>query len=347
VTGLTGSSVSNLDAAASVQSIASTAKLGALFQYTVPDVTLARQKSAMLPIITDSVEVERLSIYNASVLRTNPLSGVLLKNTTGKHLLQGPLTVLEHGGYAGDARIDNVPPGQDRLLSYGIDLEMLVDNTKNSQRASVLTAKIDKGELTISRKLVSSMQYAANNKTSKDKVLVIEHPIRYDWKLVDTQKPFETTQGLYRFKGTALANKVTVLTVNEESVQDEEIALASANLEELVLYSRSGPGSSEIPSNVRDAIGKAVQLRQSVVDVDRDIATRTQRVAEITSEQNRIRENMKTVAPSTQYYSRLLEKLNEQESAIESLQKERDALTAKRDALRRELDDYLGGLMVG
>jgi chromosome segregation ATPase len=201
--------------------------------------------------------------------------------------------------------------------------------------------------LTISRKLVSSMQYAANNKTSKDKVLVIEHPIRYDWKLVDTQKPFETTQGLYRFKGTALANKVTVLTVNEESVQDEEIALASANLEELVLYSRSGPGSSEIPSNVRDAIGKAVQLRQSVVDVDRDIATRTQRVAEITSEQNRIRENMKTVAPSTQYYSRLLEKLNEQESAIESLQKERDALTAKRDALRRELDDYLGGLMVG
>jgi septal ring factor EnvC (AmiA/AmiB activator) len=98
---------------------------------------------------------------------------------------------------------------------------------------------------------------------------------------------------------------------------------------------------------VRDAIGKAVQLRQSVVDVDRDIATRTQRVAEITSEQNRIRENMKTVAPSTQYYSRLLEKLNEQESAIESLQKERDALTAKRDALRRELDDYLGGLMVG
>jgi chromosome segregation ATPase len=176
---------------------------------------------------------------------------------------------------------------------------------------------------------------------------VIEHPIRYDWKLVDTQKPFETTQGLYRFKGTALANKVTVLTVNEESVQDEEIALASANLEELVLYSRSGPGSSEIPSNVRDAIGKAVQLRQSVVDVDRDIATRTQRVAEITSEQNRIRENMKTVAPSTQYYSRLLEKLNEQESAIESLQKERDALTAKRDALRRELDDYLGGLTVG
>jgi len=42
--------------------------MGELFQYTVGNVTLARQKSAMLPIITDSVEIERVSIYNAAVL---------------------------------------------------------------------------------------------------------------------------------------------------------------------------------------------------------------------------------------------------------------------------------------
>ena len=35
------------------------AKLGELFQYTVGNVTLPRQKSAMLPIITDGVEIER------------------------------------------------------------------------------------------------------------------------------------------------------------------------------------------------------------------------------------------------------------------------------------------------
>jgi hypothetical protein len=342
-----GSSVSNLDAAASVQAVAAAEKLGALFQYTVPDVTLARQKSAMLPIITDSIEVERLSIYNASVLRSNPLNGVLLKNTTGKHLLQGPLTVLDKGSYAGDARIDNVPPGQDRLLSYGIDLEMLVDNTKNTQTGSVRTAKIDKGELIISRKLVASQEYAANNKTNKDKVLVIEHPIREGWRLLDTQKPFETTASVYRFKGTAVANKVTVLTVKEEVVQDETIMLASANLDQLAYYSRTGEGGAEIPNAVRDALAKAIQLKQAAVDVERDIAARTQRIGEITAEQNRIRENMKTVAQSTQYYDRLLAKLNEQESSIESLQKEREALIVKRDSLRRELDDYLNGLTIG
>jgi len=335
-----------LDAAASVQAVASAARLGALFQYTVPDVTLARQKSAMLPIITDSVEVERVSIYNASVLRSNPLNGVLLKNTTGKHLLQGPVTVLDKGVYAGDARIDNVPPGQERLLSYGIDLDMLVDDTKNTQNNTLLTAKIDKGVLTVSRKLVASQEYAADNKTNKDKILIIERPIRSGWKLVDTQKPFETTPDLYRFKGIAVANKVTVLTVHEEVVASEAIMLASADLDQLVLYSRTGSGAGNVPENVRNALAKAIQLKQSIADVEGEIDAHTQRVGEITAEQTRIRENMKTVAQTTQYYNRLLEKLNEQESSIESLQKERDALTAKRDSLSRELDDYLNGLTV-
>ena len=342
-----GSTVAHLDAAASVQAVASAAKLGALFQYTVPDVTIARQKSAMLPIITDSVEVERLSIYNASVLRSNPLNGVLLKNTTGKHLLQGPLTVFDKGGYAGDARIDNVPPGQERLLSYGIDLDMTVDDTKNTQNTTLLTAKIDKGVLIISRKLVASQEYAADNKTNKDKILVIERPIRPAWKLVDTQKPFETTPDLYRFKGTAVANKVTVLTVKEELVTSETIMLASTGLDQLMLYNRTGSGAGDLPANVRDALAKAIQLKQSVADVEADITAHNQRLDEITAEQNRIRENMKTVGQTTQYYDRLLAKLNEQESSIESLQKERDALTARRDSLRRDLDDYLNGLTVG
>ena len=72
--------------------------------------------------------------------------------------------------------------------------------------------------------------------------------------------------------------------------------------------------------------------------------SRDRELAEITAEQTRIRENMKTVAPSTQYYERLLTTLNEQESSIERLQKERDALASRRDAAREELEEYLDGL---
>ncbi|HEY7086965.1 MAG TPA: hypothetical protein VH518_02685 [Tepidisphaeraceae bacterium] len=332
-----------MDPTASVQSVASAAKIGELFQYTVGNVSLPRQKSAMLPIITDSVEVERLSIYNASVLPKNPLNGARVKNTTDKHLLQGPITVLDSNTYAGDAKIDNLPPGQERLLSYGIDLQMLVDNTKNREDASILTGKIVKGVLVVSRKHVATQQYLADNKSDKDKGLIIEHPIRQGWKLVDTDKPIETTPAVYRFKRTVPAHKGDALTVKEEVVQGEEIAILPADLGQLDFYSKTG----EIPKDVKDALIKAIQLKQAMVDTDRQIAEHDQRIASITQEQNRIRENMKTVDRNSQYSNRLLSKLNDQESQIEKLQGERDDLAKKKDGQQKELEDYLTGLSIG
>ncbi|MEP6992575.1 MAG: DUF4139 domain-containing protein [bacterium] len=332
-----------MDMTSSVQAMASTGRLGELFQYTIGNVTLARQKSAMLPIITDSVELQRVSIFNASVLASNPLSGVWLKNTTGKHVLQGPVTVLDRGGYAGDARIDDVPPGQSRFLSYGIDLDVAVDNTKNTQVASVTGVKIVKGILSVVRRSVASQEYAADNRGARDKVLVVEHPIRQGWSLVDTEKPFETTSSLYRFKGTAAAKKVTTLVVREALVQNESLALLPMDVGQLLLYTRT----SEIPRDVRDAIGKAVQMKQDLVDAERQLAAKTQQIGEITAEQARIRENMRTVGQSGSYYERLLAKLNEQESIIEKLQADRSSLASKRDSTRRDLEDYLKGLSVG
>ena len=320
----------------SVQSIANALKLGQLFQYTVGNVTLARQKSAMLPIITDTVCIERVSIYNARVLGSNPLNGVWFKNTTGKHLLQGPLTVLENDAYAGDAQIDNVPPDQSRLVSYGIDLDVSVEQ-RGGQTESVVGAKIVKGVLVLDRKLVQTVTYAAENKSSQEKQLIFEHPVQPGWKLVDTPKPFETTQTLYRFKGAAPANKVTTLAVKQEWVRNETISLTDFEVSDLLSVSRTG----EMPKAVRDALAKAIQLKQAVADLDRQVNSRTQQINDITAEQNRIRENMKTVAQTGQYYDRLLAKLNEQESAIEKLQAERKDLVTRRDAARKDLSDYL------
>lgn len=332
-----------IDAAQSVRSLANTAQLGELFEYTVRNVTLARQKSAMIPIVAENVDVTRVSIYNASVLATNPLYGVRLKNTTGKSLLQGPVTVLESGGYAGDAQIDNLPAGQERLLSYGVDLQMLVNSTRNNQTSSVTTAKIVKGLLYVDRKYVSQQEYVADNKSDREKLLVVEHPVRQGWSLVDSPKPRETTASTYRFDIPAPAKKVTSLTIMEQSVQTQTMSLLSTDITQLLTYSRTG----EIPADVRAAIGKAGQLAGVVNDVDRQLALHTRQIADIGTEQGRIRENMKTVGQTSQYYQRLLTKLNDQESSIEKLQHERDDLQVKRDAARKELEDYLRELTVG
>ena len=122
-----GDGLADLGLSGRIASTATAAKLGELFQYKIEHVSLARQQSSLVPIVTDKIDAEPLSIFNQTVLPRNPLNGVMLTNTTGKLLPQGPITVLNAGAYAGDSRIEDLPAGQKRLLSFGIDLETLVD----------------------------------------------------------------------------------------------------------------------------------------------------------------------------------------------------------------------------
>ncbi len=340
----TGSPLSRaIDVNAGVVSVAAAGKLGELFQYNIANVSLPRQRSAMLPIVTDDIEAERMSIYNQSVLAKNPLYGARIRNTTGKHLLQGPITVLDEHGYAGDAQIDNLPPGQERLISYGIDLEMRVNAAHRRQENNIQTGRLVKGVLQLTRKQVVMQDYLVQNLSQKAKDVIVEHPFQTEWKLVETPKPMETTDSLYRFRDSVPAGKTRTLTVKEERVHGETIAVLPADLGQLEFYSRSG----EIPAGVREALIKTMGLKSALLDSQRQIQQKQKELSEISQEQKRIRDNMNTVTQSSQYYTRLLGKLNDQESRIEKLQGEIDRWQRTYDQQRKELETYLLNTTVG
>lgn len=329
---------------ASVASAASAGSIGELFQYTVGEVTLPRQRSAMLPIVTDPIKVERLSIYNRNSLATNPLLGARLINTTGKHLLQGPMTVFDEGAYAGDSQIDNLPPDQNRLLSYAIDLKARVNSNTARDYSQVVSGKIVKGVLEISNKSISSRDYVAANLDTKEKAFIIEHPLRGEWELVETTKPAEKTDSVYRFALSVPAGATQTLTVKEQRVSFQSIAILPLNIDQMLSYMQFG----EIAEPVRAAIGKAVEMRQAVAGIERSITEKSTRIQEITTEQERIRSNMTTSTDTkSQYYIRLVTKLNDQETVIEGLQKEIATLQSNLETQRKQLEDYLAQLNIG
>ena len=331
-----------MDAAASVAAAASAAKLGELFQYTVGNVSLPRQSSAMIPIVSDPVDVQRLSIYNQQVLAEHPLTGAEVTNSTGKSLPAGPVTVYD-GGYSGDARIDNLPAGQHRLLSYGIDLDVRVDATKNTSSQTVVAGKIVKGVLEVSRKYVSTQDYKIENKGETDKTLVVEHPVSPGAKLVKTPEPYETTEQVYRFKVPAPAGKTGDFTVTQEQVLNQQIVILPSDPSQLAGYLRTG----EIPKDVRDALSKAISLKQAAAGTEQGIQENQNQINQIAAEQERIRKNMEAVDKSSQYYNRLLGKLNDQETQVEALQKKVEDLRGTLDKQRADLASYLNGLNVG
>ncbi|MDB5292024.1 MAG: hypothetical protein JWL69_3265 [Phycisphaerales bacterium] len=331
-----------IDPTSSIISAASAAKVGELFQYTVGSVSLGRQKSAMIPIVTDNIDAEKLSIYNQSVLADHPLTGARLKNNTKKYLLQGPITVLDRGSYAGDARIEDLPPGQERLISYGIDQQMLVDPGTALLNSQIVTGSIVKGVLRLTTKDAVEQTYVVDNKSDDEKTLIVEHRREADWKLTSPKSAEETTVDLYRFRRVLPAHKPAKLVVQSERVYQQEIALLQQDVNGLSIHLNSGT----IPKSVRDALAKAVAMKTELEDNRVKSAKRLQHIAEVTAEQSRIRENMKTVAASTDYYQRLVKKLDEQETGIELMQKEIADLQKAHETLQQQFDDYLTGLSV-
>jgi hypothetical protein len=305
----------------------------------VGNVSLPRQRSAMIPIVTDDVQAERVSIYNLNVMPRNPLNGAIFKNTSGKHLLQGPITVLDAGAYAGDARIEDLPPDQSRLLSYAVDLKMQVSAENRQESSDVQSGKIVKGILEVTRKQVFKQEYVVSNKADEERALVIEHAFRPQWKLVDTPAPYETTDKLYRFREKVAAGKQLKFTVTEETIVSEALAILPMDLGQIEIYRQNG----KIPEKVRKVLAEAVRMKTVMIDTERQIAERQRSLKEITAEQDRIRANMKTVGENTEYYTRLLKKLNDQETRIEKMQADIEELQGKLQQQRKTLEDYLLG----
>src|SRR5262249_26041755 len=128
-----------------VATAASAAKLGDFFQYAIDrPVSLPRQKSALLPIVNKDVDGTRVSIYNERTQAKFPLLGLKFKNTSGLHLMQGPIAVFEGSNYAGDARILDLQPGEERLLSYAVDLGTEVNPVPSSDNGKLTSVKVVK-----------------------------------------------------------------------------------------------------------------------------------------------------------------------------------------------------------
>src|SRR5262249_13155110 len=147
--------------------------------------TLPRQKSALLPIVGKDVEATRVSIYNERVQAKFPLLGLRFKNTSGLHLMQGPVTVFEGSSYAGDARVQDLQPGEERLASYATDRGTEVSRAPAQGTGRITRLKAVKGVLTTTTKLVESRVYTAKNRSGQGRTLLIEHPVRHEFKLVD------------------------------------------------------------------------------------------------------------------------------------------------------------------
>jgi hypothetical protein len=327
-----------MDIGKSVGSAATASKLGDFFQYAIDrPVTLPRQKSAMLPIVAKDVEATRVSIYNEHTQAKFPLLGVKLKNTSGMHLNQGPITVFEGSNYAGDARILDLQPNEERLLSYAIDLGTEVNPVPSSDNGRLTVVKAVKGILYTTTKVKETKTYTIVNRNDGERLVLIEHPVRNDFKLVDTDKPSETASDFYRFQVKVSAGKSEKQVVSEERIINNSLQITNLDDNNIRIFINS-PVTSQ---NVKDGLDSAMKLRWSMAKTQREIQELERQLKVITDDQARLRANLKEMPATAAAYKRYLQKFDEQETQIEKYQADIKKLQGVEHQQRKEFEDFL------
>ncbi len=340
---LGGQLAEKLDLGRGVTSAATATDMGEFFQYLIGrPVTLLRQKSAMLPIVNQEVEGTKVSIYNQSVHAKFPLHGLKFKNTSGLHLMQGPITVFEGSSYAGDARIMDLQPNEERLISYAIDLGTEVEPVHKANVDRITAIKIDKGLVQATHKLRESRTFNVKNRSEQDRTVIIEHPYRSDFKLLEPEKPSERTREVYRFELKAAKGQTVKQDVVEERDLLQTIAISNSDDQSIRFFLNSTVSSPK----VKDALKRALELKTQLATTQRDLSDLNQQLKAITDDQTRLRANLKEMPPTAAAYKRYLEKFDKQETEIEQLQ---DKIKKSQQTLleqRKEYDGYLAGLTV-
>jgi len=323
------------------ESMAQGGKVGTLFQYAINQpVSVPRQRSAMIPIINSKVEGERVSVYNAQADAKYPMNGIKLKNTTGLHLMGGPITVFDGDVYGGDALIDDIVPADDRLLTYAVDLAMEVDPRGKYTPDAFLSAKIVNGVMTAQYKRQSTLTYVIKNTADTARELLIEHPVREDWTLITPEKPAERTRSQYRFRVTVEPGKTEELEVVEESVRAEIVSLADQSSDDIGLVI----ARTTISAEMKAALQKIVDMRAELAGLEAKRNELEKQVSEITAEQERIRQNMRELDRQSDLYRKYVDKLTEQEGQLEKLSEELRTTRATEDEKQKALADYVASL---
>lgn len=321
-----------------VSTAATGEEIGDLFEYRIEQpVTVMRDRSALIPIVQTKMEGERVSVYNEAVRRDRPLSGLLLKNMTNLTLESGSLTVIDRDAYAGEALMERLKPKEQRLISYALDLGTHVRVRQLENREPVKLTKVVNGIFEVHFYRTEEKMYEISNQTDREKVLYIEYPIRDNWELSDnTPKPEYTTQRFYRFRVELKPLEDKKITISERLPLMETYQLSSLSRADLEIFI----SRRYVDDATRVKIEKLIDLRAQANQIAVRLEALDDEVENISDDQKRLRENIEALSKTAEakvLITRYIDKVNQQESRLEEIEKERRNLLAEKQRLETEL----------
>lgn len=314
-------------------------ELGELFEYAFgAPVTVRRNQSAMLPFLQQPIDARKLLIYSDRSSQ-NPRTAAELSNNTGKTLDGGPITVFDNNAYAGEALVETVKTGDKRLISYGVDLGTRVTTNIDSGNQRYLEFRAVRGSLIGKTGIEETTTYTIRNIDNRAKTLMIEHPLRQGYKLIN-QKPAETTATMQRFSVALKPASSDTFVVKEDYVHDEYMSVGTMTPDAILAISVN----RAISASGKQQLERIAAQKKQIADADRAIRGAEQRIQSLSTDQDRLRQNissLNSIAGQQDVVQRYARDLAAREQQIVALRDQAAEQRTKKSALESELNGLL------
>ena len=309
-------------------------------------VTIKAGHSMMTPIIDRELPAERLAYYQPGTHPRHPLAAVTLVNDTKTGLPPGALTLYERAGakgatrYLGDAQMNGLPAGEERIVSYALDGKTRIDR-EVKRRQTIAKGKILHGVFELTYLEQQSTTYRVKAPAREDRRLLFEHPRRPGWTLAKPpEKETKLTDKHYRIRYRIKKGREAKFEVVLERPRLSKIVLNGLTTAQLVGYAKTG----KLDDGLRQAFAKMAELKREVESQEHRLKRATEDQQEVFKDQKRIRDNLYRVPRNTDLHRRYLTKLDAQETKLERTLKEIEAAKKDVDRTKKALADYIGKL---
>jgi chromosome segregation ATPase len=269
----------------------------------------------------------------------NPMNAAEISNNSGKTLDGGPITVFEGGAYAGEALVETFKAGDKRMIAYGIDLGTRITTAYDSSRDTIREIHATRGVLNARVAIQETQTYTIRNVDAKAKTLIIEHPSRPGYTVLNV-KPVESTATAHRFEVKLSASGSEKFAVTEENLLHQSYAILSLTPDQLATYIEN----KALSADGRKQLEAIAAQKRVIAETDQQLRDIEQEINELVRDQDRIRQNLSSlnrVTGQEQQTSKYARELADQESRLAGMRDRQSQLRKQKAAQEQQLKSLI------
>jgi hypothetical protein len=251
-----------------------TEPLGTAYFVAPGRMTIEKNRSAMVSVLTSSVAAERVYYYDPISTRGSKkfaFRAVRLENPSEHTLEPGPFTVYAEGQFLGEGLSDPIPPKSSAFVPYALDRELVVDPAAEVREELERLVTIERGIVTAEARRIRRTQVSLVNRGRSDATVYVRHQVPTGWRLTESKQKFEKLRGAYLFPVKVPKRGSLELVIEESQPAVKTLDIHSdGGVKEIGLFLET---KRELPPELRAKLSEILKMHREMHDTREKIDT--------------------------------------------------------------------------